>query len=118
MALAYRPTGNPEGPFVLPRDALNSLIKMAMNVPPLKAKRFSILVRMGVSLRRFFLNMDLSNKLKNGYNCCDECKNGTSVLRRAARLLAGLSQGRVAEILEELNREQRRENKRSAGVAR
>ena len=43
--------------------------------------------------------------------CSDRCKNETSVIKRAARLLAGLSQGRVAEILEKLNREQRRENK-------
>jgi len=43
--------------------------------------------------------------------CSDRCKNHTSVLKRAARMLAGLSHGRVTEILEELNRGQRRENK-------
>ncbi len=37
--------------------------------------------------------------------CSDRCKNETSVIKRAARLLAGLSQGRVTEILMELGHE-------------
>ena len=35
--------------------------------------------------------------------CSDRCKNETSVLRRAAKLLDGLSQGRVRQILKGLN---------------
>ncbi len=33
--------------------------------------------------------------------CSDQCKDDTSALRRAAAVLAGLSQGRISEILKE-----------------